>query len=102
MYGAEGLPLICDQLWFSSTIRKTVRMPAWGEAAGEVTGEEPAATGADEETCGGELAARAGAEVAARGSPAVAATGNGEGAVGAPPQAASSSARISRLSIVLL
>src|SRR5436853_235115 len=27
MYGADALPLICDQLWFSITIRNTVRRP---------------------------------------------------------------------------
>src|SRR5712691_928606 len=30
IYGAELLPLICDQLWFSKMITNTVRMPAGG------------------------------------------------------------------------
>src|SRR5438874_1454313 len=39
MYGTELLPLICDQLWFSITMTKTVRIP-WLRATVTYTGDE--------------------------------------------------------------
>src|SRR6267378_1243227 len=81
MYGADGLPLMSTQLWFSITITKTCPMPL---STGGTTGGGPGSAG------GAGAGAGVGAGVPLAGGP----TGSVE--VAAPPQAANATTAASK------